>query len=88
MQKGNFLKPSKKEWFLLLQSDDSEQVSNYRPISILPAIYKVIEKAIAEQLSSYLEKNQLRRPVKFGFCCGYLTESVTSYLTDNIIKNL
>ncbi len=29
---------------------DQKEVSNYRPMSILPAISKVIEKTVAEQL--------------------------------------
>ena len=34
-------------------------ISNYRPISILPAFSKVYEKIIANRLINYLEKNNL-----------------------------
>lgn len=37
------------------KSGDNQEVSNYRSISILPAAFKVLEKAVAEQLIAHLE---------------------------------
>jgi len=34
-------------------------VTNYRPISILPVLSKIIEKAVYTQLKDYLEKHNL-----------------------------
>lgn len=34
-------------------------VSQYRPISILPVISKVLEKVVSEQLANYVESEEL-----------------------------
>lgn len=38
---------------------NSEEMSNYRPISNLPYLSKVIEKVVAKQLTDYRGANQL-----------------------------
>ena len=35
--------------------------SNYRPISVVPIVAKLLERLIASQLNSYCEENQLLR---------------------------
>ena len=42
-------------------------IENYRPISIIPAISKVIEKLVHHQLSTYLEDNDLLNENQFDF---------------------
>ena len=41
------------------KSGDKESYENYRPISILPVISKIMEKAVNSQLIEYLETNNL-----------------------------
>ena len=36
-----------------------EILKNYRPVSNLPFVSKIVEKAVALQISSHLEKNDL-----------------------------
>ena len=36
-----------------------EEVTNYRPISILPTLSKILESAIKEQVVTYLSDNKL-----------------------------
>ena len=36
---------------------DLELLSNYRPISLLPVLSKVLEKAVAKHLTAHLEKH-------------------------------
>ena len=43
----------------LHKKKDVNLISNYRPISILPAISKVIEKSATNQLVQYLEENNI-----------------------------
>ena len=49
------------------KSKDKDDPSNYRPISLLPIISKIMEKVISEQLSDYLERNNLLSNKQFGF---------------------
>ena len=44
-----------------------DNVNNYRPISILPTLSKIIEKWIATKLMSYLDKNALLHKNQSGF---------------------
>ena len=46
---------------------DHEVLSNYRPISNLKVISKIIEKVIAVHLQRYLEANQLNEPLQSAF---------------------
>ena len=39
------------------KSGDLADVSNYRPISILPVISKIAEKCVAEQLTTHLNSS-------------------------------
>ena len=43
----------------IYKDKDQDSVDNYRPISVLPSISKVPEKAISLQLMSHLEVNNL-----------------------------
>ena len=43
----------------LHKKKDINMISNYRPISILPAISKVFEKSATNQLATYLEQNNI-----------------------------
>ena len=50
-------------------------ISNYRPISLLPSISKIFEKLIFIQLSTYLNEHKLLLDSQYGFrkCCRILT---------------
>ncbi len=43
------------------------QLKNYRPISLLSGLAKILDAMIAFQLSQYLESNQLLSQAQFGF---------------------
>ncbi len=61
---------------------------NYRPISIVPVISKVLEKLVVEQLMNYLEKNNLLNPKQFGFRPKHSTEMAICNFIDNIKSSL
>ena len=44
---------------LLKKSTLERIVSNYRPVSNLPFVSKMIEKCVVKQLSTYMSKNDL-----------------------------
>jgi hypothetical protein len=60
--------------------------NNFRPISILPVISKIMERAVHHQLMDYLERNQLLSPNQFGYRNQRSTELATVLLTDTIRK--
>ena len=70
------------------KSDERKQITNYRPISILPVLSKVIERVIYEELHRYLEENRLLSNKQFGFRRGSSTQHAVLYLTDSIRLNM
>ncbi len=51
----------------LYKSGDNTLLGNYRPIALLSTFSKILEKIIANRLSSYLENNNLLSNFQFGF---------------------
>ena len=54
----------------LYKKGNSEEPSNYRPISILPVISKIFERLLKDQLLCYLEHNNILSENQFGFRPG------------------
>ena len=48
--------------FPIHKSGDPSNPSNFRPISIVPAIAKIVERAVHQQLYNYLSMNHLLSP--------------------------
>ena len=61
----------------LYKKSDPKSVLNYRFISILNTISKVIEKCIANRMVDYLEKNNLLTESQHGYRPGKSTESAS-----------
>jgi hypothetical protein len=49
------------------KSGDNKVFNNYRPISILPAFSKILEKIVSNRLVSFLESNNLLYEHQYGF---------------------
>jgi hypothetical protein len=62
--------------------------SNYRPISILPVLSKVLEKLINNQIMAYLEENQLLNPLQFGFRKNKSTKDAILEFTNDTLMAL
>ena len=58
---------------------------NYRPISLLPLISKVIEKIIHQQVQEYLDQNKVLFNFQSGFRSNHSTDTCLSYLHDKIL---
>ena len=67
---------------------DSEDISNYRPISLLPVISKVLEKIVSSQLTAYLETNNLLSKSQHGFRPKLSTETALLKICDRIYNNI
>ena len=68
----------------IFKKGDRTLTNNYRPISLLPVISKVIETTIYNQLSLYFESNTLFSDSQYGFRPTHSTEQATLELTDRI----
>ncbi len=51
----------------VFKSGDKNNLSNYRPISVLPTLSKVLEKVVDNRLSDYLDKLNILAPSQYGF---------------------
>ena len=58
----------------ILKKDDRTVFNNYRPISLLPIISKVVEKVISDQMNELFVKHKLLYDHQYGFCSGHSTE--------------
>lgn len=62
--------------------------SNYRPISLLSTLSKVLEKLVKRRVMRYLEKNELLNHNQYGFREGRSTEDAVLKLTTLISSYL
>lgn len=72
----------------IFKSGDRDEVSNFRPISLLPVLSKILEKIIANQLSRYLEINHLISDSQHGFRPKLSTETALLKISDKIYDNI
>ena len=72
----------------LFKGGDKLSKDNYRPISILPTVSKIIERAVHLQLSNYLEHNNLLSTCQFGFRLGKSTSTALVNFTGHILSNM
>ena len=59
-------------------------VGNYRPVSVLTSISKVLEKAVHCQVEGYCNANNIIFPMQSGFRKSFSTDSCLVYLHDYI----
>ena len=57
----------------IFKNGDKHLLCNYRPISILPFMSKILEKVIYNQLSSYIINSNILTSRQFGFRNGHST---------------
>ncbi len=63
-------------------------VGNYRPISILSCISKIIEKLKHMRLSSFLSRHNILYQCQYGFREGYSTNRALVEIMDQVHKAL
>ena len=68
----------------LFKTGDKSNFSNYRPISILPAFSKILEKAFYNRLSNYLHELHILSNDQYGFRKGHSTAHALIDLYDKI----
>ena len=70
------------------KSGDVNNVGNYRPISLLSIVSKLLEKIIAVQLMSFLENNNLLSNSQHGFRSNMSTETALMKVNEHIYNNI
>lgn len=89
LQQGVFpskLKTSKV--YPLYKQGDKKEVHNFRPISIIPTVSKIIEKAVLTRLMTHLQLNNLLPERQHGFISGKSTTSALVDLIEHITDNI
>jgi hypothetical protein len=64
------------------KSGSVSELDTYPPISILPAISKIAERQVHDQLAKILEDSSLLSPTQFGFRSKYSTGLAVTYFTE------
>ena len=64
------------------KTDDTLLVENYRPISVLPALNKVMERVVHTQLSIHLDQLGYLYKHQYGFRRGHSTQQTIAQLND------
>ena len=71
----------------IYEGEDSRDVSNYRPISVLPCFSKILECIMYNRLYKYLIENNILYSTQFGFQNGHSTDHAVVQLVDQIIES-
>lgn len=64
-----------------------DSIDNFRPISLLPIVSKILEAIIKTRLVSYFESNKLFSSKQFGYRSGKSTSHAVIHAAEFIMKN-
>ena len=67
---------------------DKNLLKNYRPISNLPFLSKILEKVVLHKLLSHLQENNLSNPFQSAYRTGHSTETVLLRTVNDILSAL
>ena len=68
----------------IYKKDDNNFFNNYRPISLLPVISKIVEKCMYKQLYHYFQQNNMFCANQYGFRTGHCTEYAVLEIIDRV----
>jgi len=71
----------------IFKTGEKTNISNYRPISILPCFSKLLERIMYNRLYEYFVKNNLLYQNQFGFRRGHSTEHALLCLSEKILNS-
>ena len=70
----------------IYKADNSNNVSNYRPISVLPCFSKMLEGRMWNCLQKYLKDQNIVYDKHFGFQIGHSTDHAIAQLVDQLYE--
>lgn len=73
---------------LQFTSGDSHQFTNYRPISILPQLSKILEKLFVARLNAFINKHNLLNDSQYGFRSNRSTALALIDLIEDITNKI
>lgn len=72
---------------VLYKGGDKNEMSNYRPISVLPIFSKALEKIIFTRLYKFLDSHSVITTAQYGFRSGVSTETALLHQKELILGN-
>ena len=70
----------------IYKNKSPQQYTNYRPISLLPSLSKIMEKVVHKRLYHFMNNQNLFYNSQFGFRPKYSTSHAITQLTADILK--
>ena len=68
----------------IFKAGDNMTFTNYRPVSVLPLVSKVLERVMYTRLLNFLNKHKILYEYQFGFRNCYSTYMALITLVDRI----
>ena len=72
----------------IFKEGKKDDENNYRPISVLPLVSKVMERAVQVQLLAFFEVNKVLSVYQSGFRKKHSTETAVVHLADHILEHM
>ena len=65
---------------------DTDMLKNYRPVSNLVFISKLVERIVAVRLDKYMTSNNLKLSEQYGYKNGHSTEMLLVKVVNDLLK--
>lgn len=72
----------------IYKNGDRDKITNYRPISVLPTLSKILERILNNNLINFLESHNIIANNQFGFRAGISTDDALIALTNSVVKQV
>ena len=72
----------------IYKAGDKNVFNNYRPISMLPVLSKVLEKILHSRITEYVNEQGILNPFQFGFRKNHSTYMPIAHLIDFVTSSL